>query len=118
MPKSVDEVVEQISQLLEAKNTELAAKERELEPLRKDIQELQGMLRGRGSGLNGSGDVSDDDIIDLVMERGPLTTREIAAAFDGDGRGFSKRLPRMVREGLLAGGKDGGYYVPRKRSHR
>lgn len=100
---------------LEAKEAELLAGEEALGPLRDEVKKLRIMLRDYTAGSMSSGHISDNDVVTFVKkhasEGGPLSTSEVAAGLGGDGRGFSRRLPRMVKDGLLAGDAENGYYV-------
>lgn len=105
---------------LERVQAQLRERQEELRPLEEEEKKLERMLREYTSGSLGSGDITDDQIVTWVRknahEGDRRSTSEIARAFDSDGRGFSKRLPRMVRDGLLAGDPQGGYYVAMRTS--
>lgn len=105
---------------LDAVQEKLVAKREELRPLEEEERKLERMIREYTSGTMGSGDITDEQIVKWVRgnshEDDRRTTQEIAKAFSGDGRGFSKRLPRMVRDGLLAGDSRVGYYVSTART--
>lgn len=98
----------------------IAVKRDELRPLEEEERKLERMIREYTSGSMGSGDITDEQIVSWIRrnshENDRRTTQEIAKAFDGDGRGFSKRLPRMVRDGLIAGDSKAGYYITTSRT--
>lgn len=85
-------------------------------PVLEEIRKLEASLHGYQRSPMGSGTITDDEIIGWLRENssvtGPKRVPEIAAAFDGDGRGFSKRLPRMVRDGKIDGDAEAGYFAP------
>jgi CRP-like cAMP-binding protein len=93
----------------------VATKQEELRPLEIELIRIDRALREYTAGAKTSIDIGDEQIITWVRcnahGRDRRTAKDIAAAFGGDGRGFSRRLPRMVRQGLLRGDPRSGYYA-------
>lgn len=100
---------------LAEKEAALADLDRQAEPIREEVRKLNMAIRDLTSGAMGSGAITDDEIVRWLKanseEKVRCRTPEIAAAFGGDGRGFSRRLPRMAREGLINGDAESGYWV-------
>lgn len=86
-----------------------------LRPVDEEINRIERMLREYSSGSKVSSAISDEDIVAWIntnaREDDRRNTKEIATAFQGDGRGFSKRLLRMARDGMIHGDPQTGYYV-------
>jgi CRP-like cAMP-binding protein len=110
-----DEVVRFLRQKLQEAEAKLAVLEREIEPQRQDVRRLKASLASAMTGTFGSSSVTDGEIVNYVREnatqRRPLTAPEIASGLGLDTRGLSRRLPRMVNDGLLHGSPEPGYWA-------
>jgi hypothetical protein len=111
---------DEVERFLQAKLIEqealLEGMEVAIEPHREKVRRLRASLAAlQTTGTLGSGAVSDDDIIDFLKhnasERKPLLAAMIADGMSLDTRGLSRRLPRMVKEGLLDGSPETGYWM-------
>jgi CRP-like cAMP-binding protein len=96
----------------------IAGKEAELRPLqerRKALVQAKFVLTRQGMT---STNIDDGQLVEIIRRGSngkPLTAPRIAELAGLDTRTISRRLPRMVKDGLLEGGKDTGYLPP---SHR
>lgn len=112
-----EDIREVLGRKLRALDGEISAAEKKLDPVREERRRLQSALAALDKGAMGSGAMSDEDFVAGLRsigatKRSPKLATEIASALDLDTRGISRRLPRMVNDGLLGGTKDAGYYVP------
>lgn len=100
---------------LDEVRAKLSEQREELRPLEEEERKLDRMIKEYTSGSMGSADITDEQIVVWLRrnahEDDRRSTREVAEAFNGDGRGFSKRLPRMVRDKMIAGDPQAGYYI-------
>ena len=100
---------------LEEIRAELEIKRTGLKPLEDEEKSLARMIAEYTRGSMGSSDITDNQVVSWLRahshEDDRKSTAEIAVAFGADGRGFSKRLPRMARDQLIAGDPRGGYYI-------
>jgi hypothetical protein len=111
-----DEVERFLQQKLTEQEAVLEGMEVAIEPHREKVRRLRASLAAlQTTGTHGSGAVSDDDIIDFLThnasERRPLLAAMVADGMSLDTRGLSRRLPRMVKDGVLGGSPDSGYWV-------
>jgi Mn-dependent DtxR family transcriptional regulator len=85
-----------------------------------EARKIRSMLNEYHSGSLRSTNLTDEDIVAAIVRLGARTketavlTPQIAAELGVDGRGISKRLPRMSADGMIMGDKDSGYWVPRR----
>jgi hypothetical protein len=112
-----DEVERFLQQKLAEQEAVLEGMEVAIEPHREKVRRLRASLAAlQTTGTLGSGAVSDDDIIDFLKhnasERKPILASMVADGMSLDTRGLSRRLPRMVKEGLLDGSPETGYWLP------
>lgn len=106
--------------------TELAKEEATLRDMeapvigqREKVRSLRAALSSAQTGSFRSSAITDAAIIDYIKrnatESKPLLATEVATGLGVDTRGLSRRLPRMAKDGLLAGRPDPGYWVPARR---
>jgi hypothetical protein len=112
-----DEVVRFLKRKLAQEEAVLRKLERPIEAQREKVRRLRASLAAQQTGTFGSRSVADADIITFLAGSNasaskPMLARQIAQGMSLDTRGLSRRLPRMVKHGLLQGTKDTGYWAP------
>lgn len=113
-----------LSDLLARTQAELAEAEKDLleyrkkeRPLVERVQILKRVERELSGGELSSFDVSDSEIVGMIRDNAsrdePITTREIAEHFGGNGKGYARRLKRMAEKDKMIDGSsaEGGYFV-------
>ena len=110
-----DEVIGFLKEKLSAEEEILRGMEEKIEPQREKVRRLRASLAAQQTGTFGSKSISDHEIIELLRVRAreekPMLAAEIAGEMGLDTRGLSRRLPRMVKDGLIFGAPATGYWA-------
>ena len=112
-----DEIEIILQRELDILEREIAEGEAALEPKRDRARKIRSMLNEYHSGSMRSTGLTDEEIVAAIVKLGArseqnvVRTPEIAAALGVDGRGISKRLPRMAESGMISGSPESGYWV-------
>jgi CRP-like cAMP-binding protein len=108
---------EMVDRQLREIDEEISSKEAELRPLlerKKALVQARMVLTRQGMT---STNIDDGQLVEIIRRGSngkPMTAPRIAELAGLDTRTISRRLPRMVKDGLLEGGKDTGYKAPRR----
>lgn len=110
-----DEVIRFLKEKLAAEEEVLRKLEVPLDAQKEKVRRLRASLAAQQTGTFGSRSVADSDIISFLAEnaseQAPMMASAIAEGMELDTRGLSRRLPRMVKDSLLEGSPDKGYWT-------
>ena len=114
-----DEVIRFLKDKLAAEEEVLHKMEVPLDAQREKVRRLRASLAAQQTGTFGSKSVSDHEIIKFLRanssapgtQPGPLSASQIAEGMGLDTRGLSRRLPRMVKDKLINGSPEEGYWA-------
>lgn len=110
-----DDVIQFLKDALTKEEAMLREMEQPIEAQREKVRRLRASLSAQQTGTFGSHSVTDQDIVEFLTRNSSESERMMAVAIaEGmslDTRGLSRRLPRMVKDGLLSGAPEKGYCV-------